>query len=224
MKLEGLTVNFLGDSITEGSGVSDRANHRYDNVLAREAKLGKVNNYGYGGTRIAHQTHPSSCPWHDLNFCGRAYWMDKNADLVVVYGGVNDYLHGDAPIGEPGDKTPATFRGAVWYLMHFLRNTYAEKPVVFMTPAHCFYKDIHDTEPTRRPCKLPDAMGLGGYVDIIVETAKEFDIPVLNLFTDFEIDANRPEDKEKYTADGLHFNDLGSEKLGLCLKRFLESL
>ena len=57
-------------------------------------ELKKVNNYGIGGTRIAHQNVPSEKPRYDLCFCGRAYNMERNADIIVVYGGVNDYIHG----------------------------------------------------------------------------------------------------------------------------------
>ena len=32
MELKGKTINFLGDSITEGVGVSDIQNNRYDNA------------------------------------------------------------------------------------------------------------------------------------------------------------------------------------------------
>ncbi len=35
MKLEGLTVNFLGDSITEGTGVTNIPENRYDNRLKK---------------------------------------------------------------------------------------------------------------------------------------------------------------------------------------------
>ena len=35
MDIKGFKVNFLGDSITEGAGVADRANCRYDNRLAK---------------------------------------------------------------------------------------------------------------------------------------------------------------------------------------------
>ena len=92
MKLEGLTVNFLGDSITEGTGVINVAENRYDNRLKRMYNLGATNNYGIGGTRLAHQEKPSDKPRYDLCFCGRAYNMDPSADLIVVYGGVNDYI------------------------------------------------------------------------------------------------------------------------------------
>ncbi len=75
MELKNKTINFLGDSITEGVGVSDIKNSRYDNRLKEMLELKKVNNYGMGGTRIAHQSVPSEEPRYDLCFCGRAYDM-----------------------------------------------------------------------------------------------------------------------------------------------------
>ena len=119
-------INFLGDSITEGYCVSDLKN-RYDNILKEKYNLKMVNNYGIGGTRLAHQSKPSENPKHDLCFCGRAYYLNPDADIIVVYGGVNDYLHGDAYIGKKEDKTPETFYGAVNFLMTFLKETYKNK-------------------------------------------------------------------------------------------------
>ena len=49
MELHYKKVNFLGDSITEGSGVSDIVNCRYDNRLKAKYSL-TTNNYGIGGT------------------------------------------------------------------------------------------------------------------------------------------------------------------------------
>ena len=224
MNIKGFKVNFLGDSITEGAGVIDKVNCRYDNRLAKMCELSAVNNYGIGGTRLAHQTKASTKPRHDLCFCGRAYDMDKTADMVVVYGGVNDYIHGDAPFGEIGDTTPATFCGGVYYLMNYLRETYADKPVVFMTPWHCYYDGIDDLAPSTRHCKIADARPLLAYVEVIEETAKQFDIPVLNLYYKLGIDPHDPEQFEKYTTDGLHFNDAGHAVLANKLKEFIEAL
>ena len=103
MDLKGKIIDFLGDSITEGVGVQDRINNRFDRVLERNCGLKATYNYGIGGTRLAHQRTPSEKPRHDLCFCGRAYDMNKDADIIVVYGGTNDYGHGDAPFGEYGD-------------------------------------------------------------------------------------------------------------------------
>lgn len=109
MKLNGATVNFLGDSITAGVGASCERN-RYTDVLAREFGLLHANNYGVSGSRIARQTVLTDEP-HDRDFCMRMTEMDANADAVVVFGGTNDYGHGDAPLGVPSDRTPFTFWG-----------------------------------------------------------------------------------------------------------------
>ena len=224
MQLEGKIIDFLGDSITEGAGVADRANNRYDNILRRTCHLAATHNYGIGGTRLAHQRTPSDKPRHDLCFCGRAYDLDRSADIIVVYGGINDFLHGDAPIGQWGDKTPATFYGAVYFLMNLLRTQYAEKTVVFMTPARCCYGEISSERPSPRQNKCADALPAIGYVNIIKETAEHFAIPVLDLYHNLGIDPGREEDRVAYTADGLHFNDQGHHILAACLKEFLEAL
>ena len=224
MNIKGFKVNFLGDSITEGVGVVDRATCRYDKRLEKMCELSATNNYGIGGTRLAHQQHASEKPRHDLCFCGRVYNMDTTADMVVVYGGVNDYIHGDAPFGEIGDKTPATFCGGVYFLMNYLRQNYAGKPVVFMTPARCCYGNVDDLAPSPRANKRPDAKALIAYVEVIEETAKQFDIPVLNLYNKLGLDPHDPEIAAKYTSDGLHFNDAGHEFIANRLKDFIESL
>ena len=225
MDIKGFKVNFLGDSITEGVGVTDKENCRYDRRLAATCQLSAANNYGVGGTRLAHQTCPSQKPRHDLCFCGRVYNMDTTADMVVVYGGVNDYIHGDAPFGQIGDTTPATFCGGVYFLMNYLRENYIGKPVIFMTPARCYSPGSFDyVAPSLHPYKRSDARALYDYVDVILETAKKFDIPVLNLYHMLGLDPHDPECCETYTVDGLHFNDAGHAVLAERLKDFIESL
>lgn len=224
MDIRGFRVNFLGDSITEGIGVADRAHCRYDNRLKVACGLSRVNNYGVSGTRLAHQTHPSEKPRFDLSFCGRAYDMDPTADLVVVYGGVNDYIHGDAPFGELGDATPATFCGGVRFLMKYLRERYAGKPIVFMTPARCLTPTADDLYPSTHPYKQADARPLLAYVEVIEETARELGIAVLNLYRELGLDPHDPAIRAAYTADGLHFNDAGHAVIAERLAAFIEAL
>lgn len=224
MELKGKRIAFLGDSITEGVGVNDIANCRYDNVLLRDLELAQVYNYGISGTRLSHQSVPSDKPSFDLCFCGRAYSITRDADVIVVYGGVNDYIHGDAPIGSPEDKTPATFWGASYFLMNLLKTEYADKTVVFMTPARAFVGGTSDTVPSPNPNKKPDAMPLLGYVEIIKERARQFDIPVLDLYHGLGIDPNNADERTQYTTDGLHFNDAGQAVLAKRLGDFLKAL
>ena len=224
MKLKGKKINFLGDSITEGSCVEDIKANRYDNVLKKTAKLKAVYNFGIGGSRLAHQTKPSEKPRHDLCFAGRAYDLNTDADITVVYGGVNDYLHGDAPIGEWGDKTPATFYGAVRFLMALLKERYPKQTLVFLTPARCYFDGMDMRYPSTDKRKGSDAMPLIEYVNIIKRTAEDFDIPVLDLYNALPIDPYNEGEYKKYTADGLHFNDAGHHVLAAHLKSFLEAL
>jgi lysophospholipase L1-like esterase len=223
MELKGKIIDFLGDSITEGVGVTDQ-NNRYDNVIHRRFELAAHYNYGIGGTRLAHQSVPSEIPRYDLCFCGRAYLLDKSADLIVVYGGVNDYIHGDAYFGTMEDRTPTTFCGAVYFLMNLLKTNYEGKKIVFMTPAHMHFKGISDKFPTGRPMKKPDAQPLSAYVEVIKARGEELGIPVLDLFEKLPIDPNNESDREKYTVDGLHFNDEGQGILAKTLGDFLETL
>ncbi len=223
MELKGKIIDFLGDSITEGSGVTDKANNRYDNRLCRDYELKAVYNYGIGGSRIAHQSKPSENPRMDLCFCGRAYDLNREADIVVVFGGVNDYIHGDAYFGTMDDRTPETFCGAVYYLMNLLKTKFEGKPVVFMTPAHCNYKGVSDKCPSIRPTKR-DARPLTEYVEVIKARGAELGIPVLDMFENLCIDPNNEEQKEKLTTDGLHFNDDGHAYIAAALGKFLTEL
>ena len=225
MNITGFKVNFLGDSITEGVGVADQENCRFDNRLAAMCQLSATNNYGISGTRLAHQVHPSEKPRYDLCFCGRAFDMDTTADMVVVYGGVNDFIHGDAPFGQLGDTTPATYCGGVYFLMKYLREVYGDKPIVFMTPARSYLRhEVDDLYPSTHAKKTTPGKALIAYVDVILETAKQFAIPVLDLYRNLGIDPHDPQDFATYTADGLHFNDAGHCVLAQHLKDFIEAL
>lgn len=224
MNIKGFKVNFLGDSITEGSGVENQEN-RYDNRIFKMCELSAANRYAISGSRLAHQIHPSEKPRYDLCFCGRAYDMDETADMVIVFGGVNDFIHGDAPFGEIGDKTPATFCGGVYFLMNYLRETYREKPIIFMTPARMFLRhEVSDLIPSTHAIKLTKGKPLIDYVEVILQTSKQFDIHTLNLYKDLGIDPHNPEDFETYTMDGLHFNDIGHEKIANLLKNFIDAI
>ena len=225
MNTKGFKVNFLGDSITEGAGITDQENCRYDNLVGRMLEFSQVNSYGVSGTRLAHQPYPSVKPRYDLCFCGRAYDMDQSADMVVVYGGVNDYIHGNAPFGEPGDTMPSTYCGGVYFLMNYLRETYRNKPVIFMTPARCFLRhEVDDLYPSVHATKQVAGKPLKDYVVAIEEIAKQFDVKVLNLYDGLGIDPHIPEHFENYTVDGLHFNEEGHRLLAQKLADFIKAL
>lgn len=214
MNLQGKKINFLGDSITEGC-CATTPEKGYVEVLKHIASLGEARNYGIGGTRIARQIVPSQEPKYDLDFCSRVNQMEKDADVIVVFGGTNDHGHGDAPMGTEEDRTPDTFIGACHYLWSEIKAYFPESEIVVLTP-------LHRTEEN-----IPKGIGgwlLKDYVSVIKSSATDYGYHVLDLFETSAIQAQIPENARKLTTDGLHPNDIGHRILAEEIKAFLESL
>lgn len=221
MVLEGKTISFLGDSITEGKGTTS-VEKRFDSLIASRCRLKKVNNYGIGGTRIAYQRHPSAKARHDMDFCSRCFDIDRSSDVIVIFGGTNDYGHGDAPFGELTDTTRETFCGSVDYLCRTVRELYPSAICVFATP--CRRKgDEGGSVSLSRPEDKP-AIPLVSYVDAIITVAKRHGFAVLDLYRNLGINPNVKTDCDRYTVDGLHFNDAGHFAIANRMVNFLERL
>ena len=124
MELKGLKADFLGDSITEGVGASS-IDKVWWKVLEKETGI-IARGYGVGGTRIARQQSASANERWDHDFNERMLEMDKDADIIGVFGGTNDYGHGDAKIGNPSDTDPYTFYGGLNNLIEKLGRIYGK--------------------------------------------------------------------------------------------------
>ncbi len=217
MDIKDLKINFLGDSITEGAGAST-PQKSYVNLIAK--RIGAVcRNYGIGGTRIAKQTTPSAEAIYDRDFCSRVDEMDTDADVVVIFGGTNDYGHGDAPLGTPADRTNDTFYGALHELYGKIITKYPEAFIVVLTPLH----RLHEENLRGEGNKPQDVADLRTYVNIIREVAEYYSLPVLDLFSNSGISPNHPLINIKYFADGLHPNDEGHSVLADKIIRFLKN-
>ena len=215
--LKGLKVNFLGDSITEGCGASCKE-ARFVDVFA--AKTGAtVRNYGIGGTRIARQLQPSPKPVYDRYFGGRVDGMEQDADLIVVFGGTNDFGHGDAPLGVMSDRTADTFYGALHVLYSSLLEKYPAAEIVVLTPLHRF----NESDPAKNPRRTPPLL-LRPFVDAIREVAEYYALPVLDLYAASGLQPCVPTIMERYVPDGLHPNDAGHEILARRIGAFLSAL
>lgn len=214
MKLEGIKANFLGDSITEGAGVRD-IKDAYWNVLKDRYGLAVARGYGIGGTRIARQQAPSENSKWDLDFCSRVDEMDPDADLVVVFGGTNDFGHGDAPFGTNDDRTENTFYGACHVLMRSLIEKYPSSVIVFMTPLH--------REVEKKP-ERPNVPHLSEYARAIKEVSALYGIPVFDLYANSGINPQIPVQKQLFAPDGLHPNIAGAARIAERLGNFLLAL
>ncbi len=203
MELKGKKINFLGDSITEGCGTD----HRFDEMIAEQT--GAIcRNYGIGGTRIADNGYESPNPLFDRYFASRIPEMDPDADVIVVFGGTNDFGHGDAPFGTMADRTVATFYGGMHQTIIDLKNKYPRAEIVFLTPLH----RLNEDEPRGDGIKPEGSYApLKLYIDIIREVCEYYSIPVLDLWKDSGIQPKIPVIQELYMPDGLHPNSAGHE-------------
>ena len=196
MELKDLTINFLGDSITEGYGTT-APSKVFHQIIKEKFNMKHAYNYGIGGTRIARQIVPSrestKC---DLTFELRSEIMDRNAEAIVVFGGTNDFGHGDAPFGTLDSEDKYTFCGAVNSLIKTLKQNFPQAKLIFMTPIH----RSDEAQPA-----LPDSKILEDYVNAILTICKSHKVPVIDLF---KINPLDPTDKE-LVPDGLHPNDKG---------------
>lgn len=216
MNLKGKKILFLGDSITEGNGVSSEE-FRFSNLIAKNE--GAIcYNYGIGGTRIAYQSKPSEKPRWDFNFIDRVDEMEDVADIVFVFGGTNDFGHGDAAIGDFYDRNPYTFYGAVHTLFTKLIEKYPDSNIVFATP-------IHRTVEEKNIVKggVPQNVTLLQYVEILREMTQYYGIPTLDLYKCSGLQPKIPVICEKYMPDGLHPNDAGHKILADRISAFLKS-
>ena len=216
MELKGTKINFLGDSITEGAGTSS-PDRMFTMLIERE--YGAIcQNYGIGGTRIARQKTATVEKW-DRDFISRVPEMDNDADIVVVFGGTNDFGHGDAPLGTMSDRTPYTFYGALHCLYTALTEKYPDVPVVILTPLHRLNEDSPKGD------NKPEPVGtLKEYVNIIREVAEYYSFPVLDLYKESGLQPKVAVIQQKYIPDGLHPNDDGNAILAHKIARFLETL
>ena len=215
-------INFLGDSITEGVGASCKENN-YVNQTKELLKLAAANNYGISATRIAPRKNPNSGDLVEKNWFGaRVDQMDPDADGIVVFGGTNDFGHGDAPLGTFSDTTDETFYGATKNLCVKLLERYPGKPIVILTPLHrCSENNILGDD---RGHKMALGQPLSAFVQAIREVAEYYSLPVLDLWAVSGMQPNVPIIKEKLMPDGLHPSDAGHRLIAERLSNFLNTL
>lgn len=205
---DGMTINILGDSITYGDALPD-VSLAYSYLIA--ARLGNVtcNNYGHNASAIGGATNVA-------RFLDRYVAMSRDADLVLVLGGTNDYAGYNAmgvPLGSPGDVTADSFYGSLNLMMCGLRQMYPDGRIVFLTPLRRAGYDRNNHS----------GYNLNQYVTAIREMAAFYGISVIDLFDEPTFDFNVH--SQNYLVDGLHPDATGHFLLATYLydRLFVES-
>ena len=209
-----MKINFLGDSITQGACATEHGK-TYTALVCKHFGADECN-FGISGTRIAEQKN-KKVGWDYDRFIARAVKMDKDADWTFVFGGTNDYGHGDAPLGDKNCFGGDTFYGAMRELAEYLSKNFDKKKLCFILPLPRFEQDnLYGDGSKNQPIA-----SLSTYIDIEKAVLKEYGIEWLDLKDKFVV----PQTAEccGLYQDGLHPNDDGHKYLAGILIEYLKT-
>lgn len=130
----------------------------------------------------------------------------ERTKYLVIEHGTNDYNSGRLLDNENDPYDKSSFGGGIRCAIETLREAYPDMEVILMTPTWCYI--IQDEE--MLSCTDTDYGGgyLEDYVNLELEIAREYDIPVLDNFHESGIG---PETQDLYLRDGLHLNAAGQK-------------
>lgn len=212
MEIKDKIVLCLGDSITYAN--------EYLEELQRLSGAKEVVNYGVAGTTIAKRKKLLGNRY-DEDFLMRLETMQQEGDLIVVFGGTNDYGHGDVPIGLETDNTLDTFSGNVRILINRIRQKYKGVPIIFITPMH----RINEDDPHGEFGLKPTAMGtLKEYVDALIKVLKLENVAILDLYNDSDFNFDNELFRSYVKVDGLHPSDDGHRAIAKKLYEFIKEM
>ena len=197
-----LSMNCLGDSVTRGGGCPTY-------VPALQEILGVKNcrNYGKSGSTIcAAREDP-------LPFVERYSSMDDDADIILVFGGFNDFAW-CSDLGDIDSTDPFTFYGALNTLVVGLQEKYPDAYIFFVTPYKRYDLTLGQVFDDLRESK--HGYSYSDLNDAIKAVGQKHSIHVLDLFDLLEIDENS-------TTDGLHpTEDFANNVLAPTIAQFIK--
>jgi lysophospholipase L1-like esterase len=207
------TLVALGDSTTWG----DNGLGTGSNSISWASQLPKLNgfktviNSGVKGSTIAIQSGRTD------SFVERYSSLDNSADLITVFGGVND-KNKNIPLGTATSTDNNTFYGALNNLITGLINKYPSKLIVFITPM----KTAYSTNETFTPNSV--GLTLKDYRDAILNRCDYYNLPVLDLYSNLGMSPYVTSQASLYFGDGLHPTEDGYKRVASRIAGFLETV
>lgn len=210
-KWAGKIMACLGDSIT--------ANFNWPPLVQAILGLGRVDNNGIGGTRIAYRSDLSDqtqCMCDDA----RINAVATDIDVLTVMGGTND--HGqNVPLGAITGKTvrsgfdATTFYGACEQMAVKLLTRYPTQRIIWLGQT---YVDRGVTIPSGWPNSLTNTLGLTqwDYIAATKAVADKYGIPFVNMLDECgwsTTNISNFTNAEGGTATYIHPNQTGANRM-----------
>lgn len=205
------TVQFIGDSITEGVTATFDENGTKLTFVEYANRYLQIGNLMANGEAGRMYTNYGGDEYSAVKGVDQIIYFD--ADVYVIFLGVNDYF--TVPTKEPKrfgnvSDTISTggYAGMVREFMKHMQRYFGDKEVFFVMVypvdrvTNCTYSDT-TTQPT-----------LNDYLDVQRQLAKEYGFSVIDLYNDGFMDCTNAEVNNYYLEDGIHPTDAGYKVLG----------
>ena len=189
----------FGNSITYGFGVGGN-DQAYPARVARVSSL-RANNHGESGRVVATGASGATVP-DARSFCNYYSSLPSGANLVTVFGGVNDFILG-VPLGSPSSTDKSTFYGALNVLADGLKSKYPSGRITFFTPIR-----IGGHTTTNK-----SGHTLKDYRNAIVTVCNNKGLEVLDLYSLDSMDADKSVSNYMGDWDTTHPNGNGQQAI-----------
>ena len=189
---KGKKATFYGDSLTEVNSQYTKGYHKW---IQEILGLTSYENYGVSGYKI-------SDVYNKVNS------TTATGDIIFVMCGVNDENF-STPLGTMGDTATSTIYGSYDKLCSLLKTKYPTKIILFITPHY--------------QTRYPHNQGITSYEvsKAMKEVCEKY---AINVYDNYAISGIYPQNdtnKNIFTKDGCHWNDLGHEIVGKNLANYV---
>jgi len=142
----------------------------------------------------------------------------KNADFTFVFGGTNDYGHGDVKLGCFDDRDVYTFYGAFHELIAYMVSSFPKERLCFILPIPRYNQDNPHGEGGIKQEPVGD---LSTYIEAEKQVLAYYGVEYLDLSDKFYVPT--APNGSKLFLDGLHPNAAGHQVLADSLIAYLKN-
>lgn len=242
--LKGKNGVAFGDSITQGGSytdyISNKTGANYINVGFGSTRLARTNRENYPWKDIGMCDLVDAITSGDWSLTDAAideidaYYgntsystiynrlksIDFNTvDFITFMYGTNDANNSVFEIGTPDSTDTYTVNGALNYILQTLITTYPHIKVYALSPI--FRRKLSGWgDGDSDDSKLPDGVYLYDIAQAIVDKAKEYHVPVKDMYNESGINRYNA---DHFLKDGVHPGDAGNQLMNEVIYKFLLS-